>query len=74
MGRIKLKVFRSLPDEGHRLVATDIDWAVGDGPEIRGPVLALLLLLTGRPVVMPQLGGEGATTRSTRFRIRGPRH
>ncbi|MEU3852217.1 maleylpyruvate isomerase family mycothiol-dependent enzyme [Streptomyces sp. NPDC029554] len=32
-----------------RLVATDIDWTRGAGQEIRGPVGALLLLLTGRP-------------------------
>ncbi|MEG8275224.1 maleylpyruvate isomerase family mycothiol-dependent enzyme [Streptomyces sp. AHA2] len=32
-----------------RLVATDIEWARGDGREIRGPIAALLLLLTGRP-------------------------
>ena len=32
-----------------RLVATDIEWARGEGEEIRGPVTALLLLLTGRP-------------------------
>lgn len=60
-GRRKAKVFRRLPYEGHRLSATDIDWSVGEGPEIRGPVLALLLLLTGRPVAIPQLGGEGTT-------------
>jgi uncharacterized protein (TIGR03083 family) len=30
------------------LRATDIDWRVGDGPEVTGPALALLLLLTGR--------------------------
>lgn len=32
-----------------RLVATDIEWARGAGEEVRGPVGALLLLLTGRP-------------------------
>jgi uncharacterized protein (TIGR03083 family) len=32
-----------------RLVATDIDWARGAGEEIREPIAALLLLLTGRP-------------------------
>ncbi|MCX4697826.1 maleylpyruvate isomerase family mycothiol-dependent enzyme [Streptomyces sp. NBC_01373] len=32
-----------------RLVATDIEWTRGDGAEIRGPIAALLLLLTGRP-------------------------
>lgn len=31
-----------------RLVATDIEWTRGKGPEISGPVSALLLLLTGR--------------------------
>ena len=60
-GRRMAKVFRTLPYEGHRLSATDIDWSAGDGPEIRGPVLMLLLLLTGRSVAIPQLDGEGAT-------------
>jgi hypothetical protein len=54
-------VLRRLPYEGHRLPATDVDWSVGEGPKIRGGVLALLLLLTGRPVAIPQLEGEGAT-------------
>ncbi|MQY11516.1 hypothetical protein SRB5_16350 [Streptomyces sp. RB5] len=31
-----------------RLVATDVEWTRGSGEEIRGPVSALLLLLTGR--------------------------
>ena len=35
---------------GLRLVATDVDWAVGEGPEMRGPIEALLLLITGRGV------------------------
>lgn len=52
-------VFRTLPDEGHRLTATDIDWSVSEGPEIRGPVLTLLLLLTGRSVAISSLEGEG---------------
>jgi uncharacterized protein (TIGR03083 family) len=58
--RRKSNVFRPLPYAGHRLVATDTDWSVGEGPEINGPMLALLLLLTGRSVVLPQLGGQGA--------------
>ena len=72
-GGRKAEVFRRLPYEGHRLSATDIDWAVGDGPEIRGPVLALLLLLTGRPAVIPQLDGEGATTLATPLAVKDPR-
>ena len=33
---------------GVRLVATDADWSAGAGPEVTGPIGALLLLLTGR--------------------------
>jgi uncharacterized protein (TIGR03083 family) len=33
---------------GVTLSATDTDWRVGTGPEVNGPALALLLLLTGR--------------------------
>jgi uncharacterized protein (TIGR03083 family) len=54
------KVFKPLPYDGLRLVADDIDWSVGAGPELRGPILSLLLLLTGRRVVLPQLNGPGA--------------
>ena len=44
---------------GYRLEATDVDWAVGDGALVRGPVSALLLLVTGRRAALPQLTGEG---------------
>jgi uncharacterized protein (TIGR03083 family) len=63
----KSKVFKALPYDGHALVATDTDWSVGEGPEVRGPVLALLLLLTGRSVVLPQLEGEGVAALSERL-------
>jgi uncharacterized protein (TIGR03083 family) len=42
-----------------RYVATDVDWTAGDGPEVTGPVDALLLLLTGRPAALPRLSGAG---------------
>ena len=43
-----------------RLVAVDVDWSVGEGMEVRGPVQALLLLLTGRTeAALPQLSGPG---------------
>jgi uncharacterized protein (TIGR03083 family) len=45
------------PLKRFRFVATDVDWAAGDGPEVRGPVSALLLLLTGRPAALPGLSG-----------------
>jgi uncharacterized protein (TIGR03083 family) len=46
---------------GLRLVATDTAWSAGEGAEVRGPVQALLLLLTGRTeAALPQLDGPGA--------------
>ena len=53
-------VFRRLPLEGYRLTATDIDWTRGQGPEVAGPIGALLLLLTGRDAALEQLTGKGA--------------
>jgi uncharacterized protein (TIGR03083 family) len=53
-------VSRRLPLDGYRLNATDTDWTRGQGPEIAGPIGALLLLLTGRPAALGQLTGEGA--------------
>ncbi|GGM67829.1 maleylpyruvate isomerase family mycothiol-dependent enzyme [Dactylosporangium sucinum] len=41
---------------GHRLEATDADFAIGDGPAIRGPIGALALLCAGREeAARPQL-------------------
>lgn len=57
-GRTKAAVFHRSPCQGHRLVATDTDWSAGEGPEVRGPVLAILLLLTGRPAGLAQLSGD----------------
>lgn len=54
------RVNRRLPIEGYRLRATDTEWTRGDGPEVTGPVGALLLLLTGRPAALSHLSGEGA--------------
>lgn len=42
------------------LTATDTDWTVGTGPEVRGSALSLLLLLTGRTsTVRSDLAGAG---------------
>ena len=45
---------------GYRLVATDADWIRGAGPEIRAPVGVLLLLMTGRMIVLDRLAGPGS--------------
>ncbi|MER6004229.1 maleylpyruvate isomerase family mycothiol-dependent enzyme [Nonomuraea angiospora] len=42
---------------GLRLVATDVDWSVGEGDVVEGPVQALLLLISGRPAALPSLRG-----------------
>ncbi|RZS36904.1 uncharacterized protein (TIGR03083 family) [Herbihabitans rhizosphaerae] len=44
---------------GVRLVATDVDWTAGEGAEVRGPIDALLLLITGRSAALPHLTGAG---------------
>ena len=53
--------------EGLRLVATDAELTIGDGPEVRGTALALLLALTGRPTTPDPLTGDGAPTLTARF-------
>jgi uncharacterized protein (TIGR03083 family) len=45
---------------GFALRATDTDWSAGEGPEIAGPALALLLLSTGRTACLDALQGDGA--------------
>lgn len=54
---------------GVRLVATDMDWSVGDGPEVRGSGEALLLTMTGRVAkVVGELAGEGVALLEVRNR------
>ena len=52
-------VFHPVPWKGFRFIATDIGWSAGEGAEVRGPMLAILLLLTGRQVALSQLEGDG---------------
>src|SRR5262249_44649955 len=46
---------------GVRMVATDVDWARGKGPEARGEAEAVLLTLAGRAGVARELTGPGAS-------------
>ena len=46
---------------GLRFAATDIGWSCGAGPVTRGEAEAVMLALTGRPVVLPELDGDGVT-------------
>lgn len=45
---------------GLRFEATDLDWSAGDGALVRGPAEAILLAITGRPVALADLEGDGA--------------
>ncbi|WP_270889791.1 maleylpyruvate isomerase family mycothiol-dependent enzyme [Pedococcus sp. 5OH_020] len=49
-----------LPWANCRLIATDTDWRRGQGPEVTGPIAAILLLITGRTAALEQLAGKGA--------------
>jgi uncharacterized protein (TIGR03083 family) len=51
---------------GLRLRATDIEWAHGDGPEVSGPLISLIMALTGRKAALPDLTGEGVATLGSR--------
>lgn len=53
--------------KGYRLTATDTAWSVGDGPEVRGPISAILLVACGRLVALPQLSGDGAPNLTARL-------
>jgi uncharacterized protein (TIGR03083 family) len=44
---------------GVRLRATDAEWTTGEGPEAAGPILSLLLAMTGRKAPLDELSGDG---------------
>jgi len=50
-----------------RLVASDIDWSFGRGPEVSGTAEALLLAVAGRRAVAGELSGPGAVRLAQRL-------
>ncbi len=48
--------------QGVRVVASDLDWTSGSGPELSGRGIDLLLALSGRPAGAAQLSGAGLET------------
>lgn len=44
---------------GIRLVATDLRFSAGVGPEVRGPAEALLMAIAGRRDAVSELSGPG---------------
>lgn len=60
----------TLPSKGNakglRLVAADVDWTVGEGPEVIGPGEAILMAAAGRAEALDDLTGDGLATLRTR--------
>jgi uncharacterized protein (TIGR03083 family) len=54
-------VVHAAPHRGRRLVTTDLDWSRGNGPEIRGRTVDLVLFVANRRQVLPCLEGPGLT-------------
>jgi uncharacterized protein (TIGR03083 family) len=52
---------------GVRLVATDLDWSHGNGPEVQGPGEAVLMAMATRPDALNQLTGPGKTLLAQRI-------
>jgi uncharacterized protein (TIGR03083 family) len=52
--------------EGLRVRATDAAWAHGAGPEVAGPIHALVMAMTGRKAAIGDLSGEGLTLLESR--------
>jgi len=59
---VETKIFATKPMvAGLRLEATDVDWAHGDGPLVRGPGEALVMAGGGRSVALGELDGDGVS-------------
>ena len=48
--------------EGLTLRATDADWSHGSGPEVSGPIMPLVMAMTGRKAALDELAGDGVAT------------
>jgi uncharacterized protein (TIGR03083 family) len=51
---------------GLKLRATDADWTHGMGPEVSGPIITLLMAMTGRKPVLGDLTGDGVASLGAR--------
>jgi uncharacterized protein (TIGR03083 family) len=48
--------------DGLRLVATDVGWSHGTGPEVTGAAMPMVMVMTGRAAGLDELSGEGLAT------------
>lgn len=51
---------------GLKLCATDVEWTFGDGPEVAGPGMDLILAMSGRAAALNNCTGEGVATMRVR--------
>jgi uncharacterized protein (TIGR03083 family) len=51
---------------GLKLRATDVDWATGEGPEVTGPCMSLILGMVGRTGALAECDGPGLETLRSR--------
>jgi uncharacterized protein (TIGR03083 family) len=61
------RILGGLRARGLRLVATDVDWTHGNGPEVRGSGEALLMAMAGRSAALDDLDGPGKSKLAQRF-------
>jgi uncharacterized protein (TIGR03083 family) len=52
---------------GLQLKATDADWSTGEGAEVSGPLVSLVVAMTGRREALDDLDGAGLGTLKARF-------
>jgi uncharacterized protein (TIGR03083 family) len=67
-GLTSTMAFSRRRSKGLRLVAPDIDWWAGSGPEVRGPGEAILMALNGRAGAMQDLAGDGTQVLAARIK------
>lgn len=51
---------------GLQLRATDVDWTTGEGPEVSGPCMSLILGMVGRTAALDDCDGPGVDTLRSR--------
>lgn len=61
------RLLGAMRTRGVRLVATDLDWSHGDGPELRGSGEAVLMVMAGRAAALDDLDGPGKAKLAQRF-------
>jgi uncharacterized protein (TIGR03083 family) len=57
--RVGRLIFHARPSRNVRLVATDVKWSYGQGPEVTGRAIDLVMLMANRQQIVGTLSGPG---------------